>query len=154
MRLLTSDFPLYFDGMRKISLILRTTLKFPTSTRPTFAVTLSITSNTTPRYLENRFFVAQTLNTFSTLFILPTRTKVHDARHINTDKFNRFERFTVFEDLILQLYEFKATFVRVYRVPRRRYCIGDPNLMRLFIKLSQIIIRIKITVMYKRHKRG
>lgn len=69
MCLLTSDFPLYFDGMRKISLMLRTTLKFPTSTRPTFAVTLSITSNTTPRYLENQFLVAQTFNAFSTLLI-------------------------------------------------------------------------------------
>lgn len=132
MLLLTSDFPLYFDGMQKISLTLRTTLKLPTSTRPTFAVTLSITSNTTPRYLENRIFVAQTLKTFSTLFILPTRTKVHDAWHINTDRFNGFERFTVFEDLILQMYEFKATVLRVYRIPRRRYFLGDPNLIIIY----------------------
>jgi len=66
---------------------------------------------------------------FSTGFILPTGAEVHNARHINTDRFNRFERFTVFEDLIFQLYEFKATIVRVHRVPRGRYFFGDPNLM-------------------------
>jgi len=139
--LLTNDFPLYLDGMRKISLTLRTTLNFPTSTRPTFAVTLSITSNTSPRYLENAIFVAQTLNAFLNFVILPTRTKVHDARHINTDRFNRFERFTVFEDLILQLYEFKPTVVRVNKVPRRRYFFGDPNLVIIYqIELNDSII--------------
>lgn len=140
MRLLTSDFPLYFDGMRKISLTLRTTLKFPTSTRPTFAVTWSITSNTSPRYLENRIFVTNVKRVLSHA-ILPTRTKVHDTRHINTDRFNRFERFTVFENLILQFYEFKPTVVRVNRVPRRRYFFGDPNLVIIYqIELNNDLI--------------
>lgn len=55
-RLLTNDFPIYFDGIQKISLLFRITLELPRSIRVTFAETVSIISNISPRYLNKKSF--------------------------------------------------------------------------------------------------